>query len=106
MQGGGYLSKALDMGYADEEGNIYYYLFHCYYGQKAQDKAFLEKAKQALLTGIEKFPKNDRIIDGLVQLYTSPEDNVGDPADLIGLIDKAILRAWTCGSAAAVSSMR
>ena len=26
----------------------------------------------------------------LVQLYTSPEDNVGDPADLIGLIDKAI----------------
>ena len=90
VQGGEYLSKALDMGYADEEGNIYYYLFHCYYGQKAQDKAFLEKAKQALLTGIEKFPKNDRIIDGLVQLYTSPEDNVGDPADLIGLIDKAI----------------
>ena len=90
VQGGEYLSKALDMGYADEEGNIYYYLFHCYYGQKAQDKAFLEKAKQALLTGIEKFPKNDRIIDGLVQLYTSPEDNVGDPAALIGLIDKAI----------------
>lgn len=89
-KGGEYLTKAIDLGYADEEGNIYYYLFHCYYGQKAQDKAFLEKAKQALLTGIEKFPKNDRIIDGLVQLYTSPEDNVGDPADLIGLIDKAI----------------
>ena len=89
-RGGEYLTKAIDLGYADEEGNIYYYLFHCYYGQKAQDKAFLEKAKQALLTGIEKFPKNDRIIDGLVQLYTSPEDNVGDPADLIGLIDKAI----------------
>ena len=88
--GADYLNKALDLGYNDEEGNIYYYLFHCYYGQKAQDKAFLEKAKQALLTGIEKFPKNDRIIDGLVQLYTSPEDNVGDPADLIGLIDKAI----------------
>ena len=67
------------MGYTDEEGNIYYYLFHCYYGQKASDKAFVDKAKQALLTGIEKFPKNERILDGLVQLYTSPEDNVGDP---------------------------
>jgi tetratricopeptide (TPR) repeat protein len=75
---------------SDEEGNIYYYLFHCYYGQKASDKAFVDKAKQALLTGIEKFPKNERILDGLVQLYTSPEDNVGDPADLIALIDKAI----------------
>ena len=84
------LSKAIDMGYTDEEGNIYYYLFHCYYGQKASDKAFVDKAKQALLTGIEKFPKNERILDGLVQLYTSPEDNVGDPADLIALIDKAI----------------
>mgnify|MGYP002563626158 CR=1 FL=1 len=89
VQGGEYLSKALDMGYADEEGNIYYYLFHCYYGQKAQDKAFLEKAKQALLTGIEKFPKNERILDGLMQLYTS-EEGVGDPADLVTLIDSAI----------------
>ena len=88
--GGEYLSKAIDMGYADEEGNIYYYLFHCYYGQKDKDRSFLEKAKQMLLSGVEKFPKNDRIIDGLVQLYTTPDDKVGDPADLIDLIDKAI----------------
>ena len=88
--GGEYLSKAIDMGYADEDGNIYYYLFHCYYGQKDKDRSFLEKAKQMLLSGVEKFPKNDRIIDGLVQLYTTPDDKVGDPADLIGLIDKAI----------------
>ena len=47
------------------------------------------KAKQALLTGIEKFPKNERILDGLMQLYTS-EEGVGDPADLVALIDKAI----------------
>ena len=103
------LSKAIDMGYTDEEGNIYYYLFHCYYGQKASDKAFVDKAKQALLTGIEKFPKNERILDGLVQLYTSPEDNVGDPADLIALIDKAIENNPTnvdLWFAAAVSSTR
>ena len=47
------------------------------------------KAKDALLTGIGKFPKNERILDGLMQLYTA-EQGVGDPADLIALIDKAI----------------
>ena len=89
VQGGEYLSKALDMGYADEEGNIYYYLFHCLYGQKDLDKGNIMKAKDVLLTGIGKFPKNERILDGLMQLYTA-EQGVGDPADLIALIDKAI----------------
>lgn len=87
--GADYLNRALDKGYADEEGNIYYYLFHCYYGQKAQDPAFVLKAKDALLAGIEKFPKNERILDGLMQLYTT-EPGVGDPADLVSLIDAAI----------------
>ena len=76
--GADYLNKALDLGYNDEEGNIYYYLFHCYYGQKDADKANVLKAKDALVAGIKKFPKNERILDGLVQLYTNPEDSVGD----------------------------
>ena len=88
--GADYLNKALDLGYNDEEGNIYYYLFHCYYGQKDADKANVLKAKDALVAGIKKFPKNERILDGLVQLYTNPEDSVGDPADLVALIDAAI----------------
>lgn len=83
------LTDALAAGYADEAGDIYYYLFHCYYGQKAKDAAFLTKAKDALLTGIEKFPKNEKILDGLMQLYTS-EEGVGDPADLVTLIDKSL----------------
>ena len=87
--GADYLNKALDLGYNDEEGNIYYYLFHCYYGQKDADKANVLKAKDALVAGIKKFPKNERILDGLMQLYTA-EQGVGDPADLIALIDKAI----------------
>ncbi|MDE6507716.1 MAG: hypothetical protein K2L04_04540 [Alistipes sp.] len=87
--GSEYLNKALDLGYADEEGNIYYYLFHSYYGQKANDPAFVLRAKEALLTGIEKFPKNERILEGLMQLYTS-EPNVGDPADLVAMIESAI----------------
>ena len=88
--GADYLNKALDLGYNDEEGNIYYYLFHCYYGQKDADKANVLKAQDALVAGIKKFPKNERILDGLVQLYTNPEDSVGDPADLVALIDAAI----------------
>ena len=71
------------------EGNIYYYLFHCLYGQKDIDRANVMKAKDVLLTGIEKCPKNERILDGLMQLYTS-EEGVGNPADLVALIDKAI----------------
>ncbi len=89
VMGADYLNKALDLGYADEEGNIYYYLFHCYYGQKANDPAFVLRSKDTLLAGIEKFPKNERILDGLMQLYTS-EEGVGDPADLVALIDAAI----------------
>ena len=69
--GADYLNKALDLGYNDEEGNVL-------------------KAKDALVAGIKKFPKNERILDGLVQLYTNPEDSVGDPADLVALIDAAI----------------
>ena len=89
VQGGKLLTQAIDKGYADEEGNVYYYLIHCLYGQKDADKANVMKAKDALLTGIEKFPKNERILDGLMQLYTS-EEGVGNPADLVALIDKAI----------------
>jgi len=83
------LNDALAAGYTDEAGDVYYYLFHSYYGQKDKDAAFLIKAKDALLAGIEKFPKNEKILDGLMQLYTS-EEGVGDPADLVGMIDKSL----------------
>ena len=77
VRGAQALNDALAAGYADEAGDVYYYLFHSYYGQKAQDAAFLTKAK------------DEKILDGLMQLYTS-EEGVGDPADLIGLIDKSL----------------
>lgn len=84
-----YLNKAKELGYMDESGNFYYFLFHCYYGQKDIDKENLTKAKDALLEGIAKFPKNERILDGLMQLYTS-EEGVGDPNDIVALIDNAL----------------
>ena len=84
-----YLTKANELGYSDEQGNLYYFLFHCYYGQRAANKENIVKAKNALLDGIEKYPRNERIMEGLIQLYTS-EEGVGDPADLVGRIDKML----------------
>ena len=84
-----YLLRALDLKYQDEQGNLYYFLFHCYYGQREADKENVIKAKNALLEGIEKYPRNERIMEGLIQLYTS-EENVGNPADLVELLDKML----------------
>ena len=83
-------TKALATGYADESGNIYYYLFHCYYGQKEADREFyLVKAKETLLNGIKLFPKNNTILDGLMQFYTA-EEGVGDPAELVTMIENSL----------------
>ena len=89
VDGEKYLNKALELGYKDEQGNLYYFLFHCYYGQRAADKENVIKAKNALLEGIEKYPRNERIMEGLIQLYTS-EEGVGNPADLVERIDKML----------------
>ncbi len=94
------LNRAIKAGYPEaelkdteadekEKGNIYYYLYHCYYGQKDADAANLQKAKEALLSGIEMFPKNQKLIDALTQLYTS-EEGMGDPSELVDMIDSAI----------------
>ena len=84
-----YLTSALELNYDNSQtnGNLYYFLFHCYYGQRSKGGDYLVKAKNALLDGIEKFPSNDRILEGLIQLYTS-EKGIGDPADLVERLDK------------------
>ena len=84
------LNEAVTAGYVDEEANIYYYLFHCYYGQKDADSArFLPMAKEALLTGIGINPRNTTILDGLMQFYTA-EEGVGDPAELTEMIEASL----------------
>ncbi len=83
-------NSALASGYEDAVGNIYYFLFHCYYGQKEVNReAALANAKEALLAGIKKFPKNNTILDGLMQLYTA-EEGVGDPAELVAMIENSL----------------
>lgn len=89
--GADYLNQAIAQGYEGEDGSAYYYLFHCYYGQKEADRENLQKAKQALLDGIAKYPQSERLLDGLMSLYTA-EEGMGDPADLITMIEEAIAR--------------
>ena len=85
-----FFNTALASGYEDQVGNIYYFLFHCYYGQKSVNGATaLANAKDALLVGIKKFPKNNTILDGLMQLYTA-EEGIGDPAELVAMIETSL----------------
>lgn len=84
------LTEALEKGFKDESGNIYYFLFHSYYGQREKGREeYLAKAKDALLTGIKLYPKNTTILDGLMNLYTA-EEGVGDPAELTEMIEKSL----------------
>ena len=77
-------------GYNDEAGNIYYFLFHTYYGQREKNREeYLAKSKEALLTGIKLYPKNTTILDGLMNFYTA-EVGVGDPAELTEMIEKSL----------------
>ena len=88
-KGADYLERGMKEGYSDEDGNMYYYLFHCYYGQRDTDRAFVMKGRDALLEGIKLYPKNELIMDGLMNLYTA-EEGVGDPQDLVEMIDASL----------------
>lgn len=93
VKGAEMLTKALEAGYTDPDGNIYYYLYHCYYGQTDSSVrvANMQRAKDLLMEGLAKFPKNDRIVEGLINVYTS-DSNVGDPTELIKMVDGALER--------------
>ena len=88
------LSKALEAGYSDADGFVYYYLFHAYYGQKDSSVrvANMQRAKQVLMEGMAKYPANTRIIEGLITIYTDPENPVGDPQELVAMVDDAVAK--------------
>lgn len=76
-----FLTKALQNNY-ENNGDAYFYLYHCYYGTKQVDKA-----KETLLTGLAKWPENTKIVEGLLTIYTTGD---GDPKEVIPLVEKAI----------------
>lgn len=76
-----FLEKALAYGY-ENGGDVYFYLYHTYHGLDDQTKA-----KEILLAGLQKFPNSTQILEGLMAVYTSGDNN---PRDIIPLVEKAI----------------
>lgn len=72
-----------------DRGNIYYYLFHCAYGVKDENPSKITDAANYLKAGLAKYPRNERVFEGLLQLYTS-DDKAGDPKELLSYIDSNI----------------
>ncbi len=72
-----------------EKGAIYYYLFHCAYGQSKENPEKMQDAKQYLIDGMTLYPRNENIFDGLLQLYTT-EEGMGDPTDLLANAEENI----------------
>ena len=89
-----YLKEAIDNGY-ESEGDAYYYLFHSYYGQKRMDEA-----KQILLAGVTKYPKNSQILEMLISLYAETGE---DPLTISFLtcrrVSRTIRTIRNCGPA-------
>jgi tetratricopeptide (TPR) repeat protein len=52
----------------------------------------MQRAKQVLMEGMAKFPANTRIIEGLISIYTDPENPVGDPQELVAMVDGALAK--------------
>ncbi len=96
VEGEKVFQKALEAGYPaiedaaemedSERGNIYYYAYSCAYAQRAEDPAKVAEAKEFLVEGIQKYPANERIFEGLMQLYTN-EEGMGDPAELLPTVE-------------------
>ena len=85
----GLFNEAIEGGYQDN-GSIYYYLYHTYYGQREVNRdEMLANAKQVLLEGIKLHPSNSLILEGLIGLYAT-EKGVGDPAELIEMLDNSL----------------
>lgn len=82
-------AEAIEAGYKDQ-GDIYYFLYHTFYGQREVNRdEMLAKAKEVLLEGIKLYPSNNLILEGLIALYAG-EEGVGDPADLIDMLDRSL----------------
>lgn len=76
------LNEAKDYGF-DSNGDVYYYIFHCYYGKKDN-----QKAMDILKDGVAKYPKNNKIVEGLLSIYAVTEGS--DPTEIVPIVKKSI----------------
>ncbi len=75
------LKIAKDLGY-ENNGDIYYLMYYCYNGMKDS-----VNAKQILLDGLAKYPKNTNIVTYLLSFYAN---GGGDPQEIIPIVLKSI----------------
>ena len=75
------LQIAKDLGY-ENNGDIYYLMYYCYNGLKDS-----VNAKQILLDGLAKYPKNTNIVTYLLAFYAN---GGGDPQEIIPIVQKSI----------------
>ncbi|MCD8102548.1 MAG: tetratricopeptide repeat protein [Alistipes sp.] len=64
------------------DGDVYYFLYHSYYGQDLSDKA-----KDILTKGISLYPSNTKIVEGLIGIYSVTES---DPKEIVDIVKKSI----------------
>ncbi len=76
------LKETLEKYNYENDGDTYYYMFHCYYGLKDN-----EGARDILMKGLANYPKNNKIVEGLLGLYSS---GGGDPKEIIPIVEKAV----------------
>ncbi|MCC8034878.1 MAG: tetratricopeptide repeat protein [Rikenellaceae bacterium] len=80
-KGAKYLEIAENNDY-EMDGDVYYFLYHNYYGLGDSNKA-----KAILQKGISKHPGNTKIVEGLVGIYSVTES---DPGEIIDIVKKSI----------------
>lgn len=78
------LKVAKDLGF-ERDGDLYFYMFHCYYGLGRNDDA-----KNILLEGVPLYPNNSELVEGLLSLYATTEGS--DATEIIPLVQASIER--------------
>lgn len=76
------LKEAKEYGF-ENNGDVYYYMFHCLYGKNQ-----VAEATEVLKEGVAKYPKNNKIVEGLLNIYAVTEGS--DASEIIPIVKASI----------------
>ncbi len=80
------LKIARDNG-EEQDGDVYYYIYHAYKGLANGDKEKLAGVEENLTTGLNKYPNNTKIIECMIDLYVELSR---DPSTIVTTVKEAI----------------